>query len=37
MEQEYNAWIEQLREQVFVERKGTYAEATRLRNRTPRE
>ena len=37
MEEEYNAWIEKLREQVYVERKGTYAEATRLRNRTPRE
>lgn len=37
MEQEYTTWIDKLREQVYVDRKGTYAEATRLRDRTPRE
>lgn len=37
MEQEYNSWMEKLREQVYIERKGTYAEATRLQGRTPRE
>ena len=37
IEQEYEAWIEKLRKQVYIERKGTYAEASRLRNRTPRE
>jgi parvulin-like peptidyl-prolyl isomerase len=30
MEQEYLVWIEKLREQVYIERKGVYAEATRL-------
>ena len=37
IEREYEAWIEKLREQVYIERKGTYAEASRLRDRTPRE
>ncbi len=37
IEQEYEAWIEKLRKQVYIERKGTYAEASRLRNRTSRE
>ena len=37
MEQEYQNWIEKMRGQVYVERKGTYAEATRLQDRTPQE
>ena len=37
MEQEYQDWIEKMRGQIYVERKGTYAEATRLRDRTPQE
>lgn len=36
MEQEYMIWIEKMREQVYIERKGVYAEATRLENRTSR-
>jgi peptidyl-prolyl cis-trans isomerase SurA len=30
MEQEYVRWIDTLREQVYIERKGVYAEATRV-------
>ncbi len=30
MEKEYLLWIDKLREQVYIERKGMYAEATRL-------
>ena len=37
MEQEYQNWIEKMRGQIYVERKGTYAEATRLQDRTPQE
>jgi peptidyl-prolyl cis-trans isomerase SurA len=37
MEQEYQAWIEKMREQIYVKRKGTYAEATRLQDRTPQQ
>jgi parvulin-like peptidyl-prolyl isomerase len=36
MEQEYGIWIAKLREQVFVERKGVYAEASRLDERITR-
>ena len=37
VELEYEAWIDKLRGQVYIERKGTYAEASRLRDRTSRE
>ena len=30
-------WIDGLREQIYIERKGVYAEAERLRNQTARE
>ena len=30
MEQEYTAWIDKLRQQVYIERRGVYAEADRL-------
>jgi hypothetical protein len=30
MDEEYGKWIEKVRKQVYVERKGIYAEATRL-------
>jgi peptidyl-prolyl cis-trans isomerase SurA len=36
MEAEYVLWIEKLREQVYIERKGVYAEATRLGDRVTR-
>ncbi len=36
MEEEYVRWIAKLREQVFVERKGIYAEASRLGGFTTR-
>jgi len=37
MEQEYQEWIEKMRGQIYVERKGVYAEATRLQDRNPQE
>jgi parvulin-like peptidyl-prolyl isomerase len=30
MDAEYASWIDKLREQVYIERKGIYAETTRL-------
>jgi peptidyl-prolyl cis-trans isomerase SurA len=36
MEEEYSVWIEKLREQVYIQRKGIYAEATRVGNRASR-
>jgi len=36
MEKEYVVWIEGLRKQVYIERKGTYAEADRLRDSAAR-
>jgi peptidyl-prolyl cis-trans isomerase SurA len=36
MEEEYVLWIEKLRTQVYIERRGIYAEATRVGNRTTR-
>jgi peptidyl-prolyl cis-trans isomerase SurA len=36
MEAEYVLWIEKLRDQVYIERKGVYAEATRLGDRVTR-
>jgi peptidyl-prolyl cis-trans isomerase SurA len=37
MQQEYVAWIEGLRDQVYVERRGIYAEASRLRDKATAE
>lgn len=34
MEKEYLLWIDKLREQVYIERKGVYAEATRLNDKS---
>ena len=34
MEEEYVLWIEKLRKQVYIERRGIYAEATRVGNRS---
>jgi peptidyl-prolyl cis-trans isomerase SurA len=36
MEEEYVLWIEKLRKQVYIERRGIYAEATRVGNRSTR-
>jgi peptidyl-prolyl cis-trans isomerase SurA len=37
MDEQYVLWIKELRDQVYVERKGVFAEADRLRDRTAGE
>jgi peptidyl-prolyl cis-trans isomerase SurA len=37
MQAEYMAWVERLRSEIYVERRGIYAEASRLRDKATEE